>query len=286
MIKRIDPLVRSYFIFSKTERKGVVILLCLMVLLAFFPMVYRQVFPAVLPQIELRELRSLSYDTESVTAGSEPFTFDPNTATSTDLQQLGLSEKQAGIILNYREKGGKFRKPEDIARMYGIPAALSERLIPYVKIPHGNRASAFPTDTVRRKKPQGVVELNTADSEEIVALYRVGPALAHRIIEQRQKLGGFLSLDQLKELWGFDEDILYDLKGKIRVDASKAVIHDLNTVTLDELRAHPYFKYKLSSAIINYRMQHGKFTSLSDLKKIELMNDSIYGRVTRYLRVE
>jgi DNA uptake protein ComE-like DNA-binding protein len=159
-------------------------------------------------------------------------------------------------------------------------------LIPYVKIPHGNRASAFPTDTVRRKKPQGVVELNTADSEEIVALYRVGPALAHRIIEQRQKLGGFLSLDQLKELWGFDEDILYDLKGKIRVDASKPVLHDLNTVTLDELRAHPYFKYKLSSAIINYRMQHGKFTSLSDLKKIELMNDSIYGRVTRYLRVE
>jgi DNA uptake protein ComE-like DNA-binding protein len=99
-------------------------------------------------------------------------------------------------------------------------------------------------------------------------------------------LGGFLSLNQLTEIYGFDEDILYDLQGKIYVDATKAKVYDVNTVSLDELKTHPYFKYKLSNAIVNYRTQHGSYKELSDLKKIVIVNDSIYQNITKYLRIK
>ena len=138
------------------------------------------------------------------------------------------------------------------------------------------------TPTIKHKLNYPV-ELNVADSITIVSLYRIGPSLTHRIIEYRDKLGGFISLDQLIEIWGFDEDILYDLNGKIKVDPKKAKLFNLNEVRLEALKTHPYFKYKLSNAIINYRLAHGDFQQLSDLRKIELINDSIYQKIIKYL---
>jgi DNA uptake protein ComE-like DNA-binding protein len=129
------------------------------------------------------------------------------------------------------------------------------------------------------------VELNTADSSDLVALYRIGPATAARIIDYRNKLGGFVRLNQLTEIWGFDEDILFDLNGKIMVDPGKVTTYDLNTVTAEQLKTHPYFKYKLSNAIINFRTQHGSFNKLEDLRKIVIINDSVYNRITLYLRL-
>jgi DNA uptake protein ComE-like DNA-binding protein len=127
------------------------------------------------------------------------------------------------------------------------------------------------------------VELNSADSETLVALYRIGPGLAHRILEYREQLGGFVSLEQLTEIWGFDEDILFDLKGKISVNPKKAKRYQVNTVTYEQLSSHPYFKYKLSKAIVNYRTQHGAFASLEELKKVVIVNDSVFKRIARYL---
>jgi DNA uptake protein ComE-like DNA-binding protein len=146
--------------------------------------------------------------------------------------------------------------------------------------------SSFPSDSFKRKKLTAPVELNTADSETIVALYRIGPSLTHRILEYRRKLGGFVSLKQLNEIWGFDEDILYDLKDQIFVNPKAVHYFNLNTVTAEELSTHPYFKYKLSNAIVNYRMQHGHYKHLEDLKSIHIINDSIYQRVIKYLYLQ
>jgi DNA uptake protein ComE-like DNA-binding protein len=84
----------------------------------------------------------------------------------------------------------------------------------------------------------------------------------------RNKLGGFLSLNQLTEIWDSTEDILYDLQGKIKVDPSKAKRLNLNNVDIETLKQHPYYKYKLSQAIVNYRLQHGNFKSINDLRNI------------------
>jgi DNA uptake protein ComE-like DNA-binding protein len=110
--------------------------------------------------------------------------------------------------------------------------------------------------------------------------------LASKIIAYRKQLGGFLNLNQLNEIWGFDEDILFDLQGKIYVDANKANRINLNTVTENELKTHPYFKYKLARILVNYRNQHGRYTDFNDLLKIKVINDSILNRIKIYGVIE
>lgn len=131
-----------------------------------------------------------------------------------------------------------------------------------------------------------IVELNTADSISLVKLPKIGPVLASRIIQYRNRLGGFISLNQLLEIYGFKEDVLYDLEGKISLNPSLAVQFNVNNAPLELLKKHPYFKYTLSNAVVNYRLQHGAFKKLEDLKNIKLVNDSIYTLILPYCKLE
>lgn len=128
-----------------------------------------------------------------------------------------------------------------------------------------------------------VIELNSADSLQILSLYRVGPALTSKIIQYRIKLGGYVHVNQLSEIYGFNEDLLYDLEDKIIVNAKLAKKINLNTITFDELKTHPYFKFVLSKQIVNYRQTHGLYKKIEDLKGIKTVNDSILELIKPYV---
>ncbi len=128
-------------------------------------------------------------------------------------------------------------------------------------------------------------EVNTADSADLVSLPGIGPTLASRIIKYREGLGGFITLNQLTEVYGFKEDLLFDLKERLTITPSTNAVFDLNEVDYKTLSAHPYFKFTLSKAILNYRKQHGKFKSLEELKEIKIINDSIFERIAIYLTI-
>lgn len=127
------------------------------------------------------------------------------------------------------------------------------------------------------------IELNSADSLSIVKLYRIGPHLCSKILHYRKQLNGFHSLHQLEEIFGFDPDILFDLKDKIMVNPKLIKTIPINTVSLDELQTHPYFKIKLSRLIINYRTQHGPFPSLESLQVIPGLSDTVLHKIKPYL---
>ncbi|MFN4082704.1 MAG: ComEA family DNA-binding protein [Bacteroidia bacterium] len=152
--------------------------------------------------------------------------------------------------------------------------------------PKPDKKQYFIIDSIKPKKYQAPLDINLADSIQLVALYRIGPALASKIIQYREKLGGYYNLNQLTEIWGFDPDILYDLDGKIFVSSNYIKPFNLNTVELEELKKHPYFKFKLSQAIVNYRYQHGPYKQLSDLKNIKIVTDSIINIIKPYCLVE
>lgn len=133
------------------------------------------------------------------------------------------------------------------------------------------------------RKQFKVLEINSADSADLVALYRIGPSLASKIIKYREQLGGFYSLNQLSEIFGFNEDILFDLEGKIWVDPELIHKIKINTAEFDEIKTHPYFKYTLSRQLIAYRQQHGPFRVKSDLLSLKTMNDSLLKRLEPYL---
>jgi len=291
--KKLKKLLKEYFVFSTGERKGIIWLLTILVLLISLPFFYGVMLPKQPLEIKITDLKS--YDDAQKTLVSyhhetenKLFKFDPNIISDDEFSQLGFSKFNIKTIRNYLSKGGKFRKAEDVKKIFGVKPELFQKLEPFIVIKSAqNNNHSFSDSTKTQKKyiTKKVVEINSADSIELVGLYRIGPATASRIIDYRNKLGGFLKLEQLTEIWGFDEDVLYDLNGKVTVDASKAIIHNVNTVSADELKTHPYFKYKLSNAIVNYRKQHGNFLKMDDLKNIVLINDSIYKRITLYLKL-
>jgi competence protein ComEA len=146
--------------------------------------------------------------------------------------------------------------------------------------------SKFSHQSQAKKVSTSPIDINSADSAAWVALPGVGPTLASRIIQFRNKLGAFHNLNQLTEVYGFKEDLLFDLKERILLNEVSGYQFNLNQVSYEELSKHPYFKYKLSKAIVNYRKQHGNFSKLSDLRDIKLINDSIFELINPYLKLE
>jgi DNA uptake protein ComE-like DNA-binding protein len=130
-----------------------------------------------------------------------------------------------------------------------------------------------------------ILDINTADSASWVALPGIGPTLASRIITFRKSLGGFFSVDQLAEVYGFKEDLLYDLNGRLQLNPASHQRIQLNQIDFKTLSAHPYFKFTLSKAIVNFRKQHGPFHQLEDLKQIKIVNDSIYQKIRPYISI-
>lgn len=153
----------------------------------------------------------------------------------------------------------------------------------YKNVSLANQDSSKRKSTYLIKYP---LDLNTADSSDLVALPRIGPFLAGKIVEYRRKLGAFYSVEQLTEIWSFKEDYLYDLTGKIWVDPKNFKPIYINRIGVEELKMHPYFKYTLSKAIINYRNQHGYFKKMDELKEIKIINDSILLLIKPYISLE
>ncbi len=209
--------------------------------------------------------------TESKTPQSELFKFDPNTVSTTDWQRLGITAKQAAIIKNYTAKGGRFRKADDLQKIYGLTKVDYARLSPFIIIPE------------EKAKPNVIVELNAADSAKLTTIDGIGGAFAKRIIYYRERLGGFIAKEQIKEVFGID-DLKYDeIKGQVKVDADRIRKININTITFDKLRLMPYLNYKQVNAIIEYRNQHGDYASIRDLQNIAIIDADILRKIGPYL---
>jgi competence ComEA-like helix-hairpin-helix protein len=146
------------------------------------------------------------------------------------------------------------------------------------------------TDSSKNYKPfpreAFIIELNSADTFELQRLRGIGPGYARRIVRYRERLGGFYSISQLLEIWGMDSAKYNAISEHLSVNKDSVKTMNLNCATFKELLAHPYFPFETTRAIMLYRKDHKKFSSLSELKKIDIISDSAYRKMIIYLRVE
>jgi DNA uptake protein ComE-like DNA-binding protein len=306
----------AYFNFSKKERTGVITLLIGIIFLMLLPFLFpffkkKKVYDkkefekevALLKSIETVPAKGYQKDSANVYAQDydlpaennykpsryqEEFYFDPNTLSEAGWQRLGIKDKTVATIKKYISKGGKFRKAEDLKKIWGIAPQDAQRLMPYIKIQQPATVTyTTPTFTASEKKPfvrkEVVVDINDADTTAFIALPGIGSKLAQRIINFRTKLGGFYSIDQVKETFGLPDSTFTKIQKQLTYQASEIQKININTAPVDVLKAHPYIRYNLANAIVQYRTQHGAFNSITDLKKIVLVNDSIYNKVQPYL---
>jgi competence ComEA-like helix-hairpin-helix protein len=291
-------LIRNFFGFSRSETNGFIILLPLLAFFIFSEPVYRywinQQPDEPFDQTFLDSLVVTLKAPIAVTAGSHHesgdlilHAFDPNTATAAELTANGIPEKVAHRILNYRSKGGRFRVKKDFAKIYGVDSVLYFRLQSSILLPAQLADPKVEPATIPKPVPRPVFfDINRADSLQLISIRGIGPKKSSTFIKYREKLGGFVSLNQLYEIYGFDSAVVNELRSKSFID-STFTPHLININECDEkqLASMPYIHFRLAKIIITYRRQHGNFTSVEDLKKISLIDESTFNKAKPYLTV-
>jgi DNA uptake protein ComE-like DNA-binding protein len=215
----------------------------------------------------------------------ELFYFNPNELPEKEWMRLGFSEKQVRSIKNYESKGGSFRSKDDVKKMYAISESEFNRIAPYIDLP--KEKSAEPKTFKKISKPFLTVDIGTADTSELNKLPMVGEILAFKIYNYREKLGGFYSVSQLKEVYGLrDSAYMIILPHLILKDSSNLRKMNLNTAGYEELNMHPYINSKIANVVLAYRKQHGPFQDITDLQKVALVDAELYRKIAPYLKVE
>ncbi len=160
------------------------------------------------------------------------------------------------------------------------------RLKPYVKIASSlhskNYNSVFPKSG---KDENIIIDINTADSTILMKLPGIGQGFARRIINFRNKLGGFYSVDQIGETYGLPDSTFRKLKNNFVVHSSVKKIN-INSATLEDLKAHPYIRFQIANSIVQYRLQHGVYKELTDLKNIMIISDPLFERLSHYISID
>ena len=218
----------------------------------------------------------------------EYFDFDPNKISVEEWMRLGFSEKQAESIEKLKAKGFKFYKPEDLKGVFVVGEENYNRLSAYIKIDPNDFAKKEYSKTAYRekKKEKLVVDINIADSTMFEMMRGIGPTLASRIIKYRNRLGGFVTAEQIKEVWNFPDSTYQSLKEQFVVINTAVSKININTADFKTMGTHPYINYTYAKVIDAYRKQHGNFKTVNDLKKIIVINDSIYKKMEPYVTVE
>lgn len=217
------------------------------------------------------------------------FNFDPNLINADDWQRLGLSVKQAAVMARYKEKGGRYFKKEDLQKMYVISPEMYERLIPYISIglakeqQHQRLNAEYPPKRYPVQQKPALIQLNTADTLQLMVVRGIGPAFARRIFNYRCRLGGFYKKEQLLEVYGLDSLKYAEIKDQLSLDDPELTRINLNTALFDDLKNHPYLKYKQVNAIIQFRKQHGNYSNIADLRKVAILSAETIERLAPYI---
>ncbi len=277
-IGRLKHWLAGVLYFNKQERNGIFLLCLILAVLVLLRLCLYYFYNGRLPAEQLiiapehapkeqAETKSLRVPHNLPDRGhhSHKFVFNPNTVSVEDAMLLGFSKKQSAILLNFRKKGGKFFKAEDLQKLYGMTPALFQSLEAYVLIPKQQVAvrsdSLFQKPrTERQHYSRSLLELNAADSLAIVYLKGIGPGYTRRILKYRNLLGGFHAVEQLREIYGMNDSIYSVLASQIHIDKTLLTKIPVNVVDLATLRRHPYLTFQAAQAIVNYRSKHGRLS--------------------------
>lgn len=282
---------KYFFYYSKSDRRAVLFLMVLiLVLLALI--LFREerepselgVVPEKMTQVEERHTCP-----EVVRKQYTLSPFDPNLADSIELSALGIPRFAVSNILKYRRKGGRFTTEASFSRIYGLSEEKFLELKPYLRLPTNVpnlektpvTIQPVKADSVKRtvKYPSGVtVDVGVADTAELKKIPGIGSYIARSIVAYRERLGGFYALQQLNEVKHVTPEIM---KWLVLETADIKKIN-INAVSLEQLRAHPYVNFYQAKVVVEHRKKRGEIKSLSQLSLYEEFTEKDLERLSPY----
>lgn len=229
------------------------------------------------------------------TAAAEPFPFNPNEADSATLLRVGLRPWQVRNLLKYRRRGGRWRSADDFHRLYGLTEEEFQRLRPYIIIPpitEENKkslaADAGRRDSLRRIYPEKfaeltVLSLNAADTTLLQRIPGIGRYHAAQICRYRERLGGYISTAQLREI----DDLPEGIEQWFEIGAGETPRQiDVNKSDFKTLLRHPYLSYEQVRAIVRFRQKFGQLRSWSDLRNSPDFSETDFQRLAPYFKFQ
>lgn len=293
--------LREFFLLHKSDRQVLLTLLFLAALALSGIVLIEQLTDEPVPMSQA-STDSIPWQTKSVQSifvdpadelperHVERFRFDPNTADSTQLLRLGLQRWQVRNIYKFRAAGGIYRRKEDFAQLYGLTQKEYRELEPYITISADYQPASLLVKKERmerdtllypRKLTEGTtIDLSLADTAQLRRVPGIGLYFAREIVRYRDWLGGYVSVDQLDEIEGFPSEAKKYFT--ISPDAEPRRLN-LNRLSLNELKRHPYINYYQARAIVDYRRQNGKLTSLDDLQFLHDFSSEARQRLAPYV---
>ena len=219
--------------------------------------------------------------------------FDPNTADSSTLVHLGFKPWQAKNMIKYRAAGGRYRKPEDLKKLYGMTDSMFQALTPYIYIAR-EEVDSVAVDSLRKdslprwkeENKDTILNLRTADTVELKMIHGIGSYRARQIVRYREQLGGFVSVEQVLEAKGMENVDADSLLAHFWIDSVKIEPMNVNSVGVQRLSRHPYLRFEQAQAIYELRRKKIRLDSIQQLQQIECISAETLEKIAPYLNFD
>ncbi|MDR1199939.1 MAG: helix-hairpin-helix domain-containing protein [Prevotellaceae bacterium] len=307
MMTKFSKNLKELFSFTRNERIAVAVLFVILMTVFLYPYVVPKPdinddgfedFKVLVDEFESGKVESeitkpaIKSNDSRQQKQPETFEFDPNTADESSFVRLGFSQKQADVIINYRNKGGKFKTADDFKKMYVVDEKNFERLQPYIKI---KQQAGKPVENMEKSdysthnnttatRTYIFVEINSADTAELKKLHGIGSYYARLIVDYRSKLGGFADISQLKEIRRIDDERIQMFSNQVKIDTLLINKLNINTLTAKELSQHPYIDNYTARGIVQYRDFAGRIENLQQLVKEKILTVEQAEKLKYYIK--
>jgi DNA uptake protein ComE-like DNA-binding protein len=287
--------MKTFFSFSRNQRKGI---LGLFVLIIVIQIVYfftdftalsidaseKEKWLSLQPQID-----SLKKDKKEYTPKIYPF--NPNFITDFKGYRLGMSVQEIDRLLAFRKENKYVNSPKEFQNVTKVSDSLLNAIAPYFKFPDwvNNKKEyksykEYNTTAFAKKGKIELIDINQATQEDLVKIYGIGEVISLRILKFKESLGGFVSMEQMKDVWGVSPEVIVELNTHFKVMVLPKVKKiNINNASLKELAQFPYFRYAMAKDIVTYRSMNGDFKNSADLTKIKGLSMEMANIIALYL---
>lgn len=305
--------LREYFQMDRRQERGFMVLaILLLVSIAFNhfapwffsrseeSLLESHVFIKNLPtENEFQQSKEIKYTNKKIKLNIDRF-FDPNKISLEDLKSMKLPAFVADNWVKYRNSGAVFYNSDDVSKIYGLEEDVFSQLEPWIKvekkqteerkeilIDHSKNESKEKIFTPAKAKPEVIkLGINSADSVELLEVRGIGPFYAGAIVEYRNRLGGFIDIHQLMDLYKMDSSKFAQMSQQLFLDSVEVRRISLNTASFKEILYHPYIDYETTKYIVNKRNKLGKFAALYQIKDTLALSDSLYLKLLPYIQLD
>ena len=271
----------DFFKFTATQRAGIFLLLLIIIgiQIAYFlwdvkfeedKSMEKQQWLSLQSQIDTMKVEKANYKPTI-------YPFNPNFITDFKGYKLGMSTAEIDRLLEFRKKNLYVNSAEEFQELTKVSDSLLATMSPYFKFPDWvkNKKQSkpfenYPNQAYAKKEKIQIIDINLASQEDLIKVYGIGPGLSERILKQKEALGGFISMDQMNDVWGLSPEVIEKLNEQFKVGVIPTVKKvKINDASAKELQLFPYFRYPLNKEIVTYRSMNNGIKSSEDLVKIK-----------------